>query len=99
MRMAKEKAYLSGRIWCADLLENYLSAPLDCEVILMTLLPTLRLILSFDRSISGAVSTTQKRAEAVKHRVKNYHSVNVWGIPSRLRSATTKSMIMVRIAK
>ena len=46
VRMAKEKAYLSGRLRCAAPLEIYLSAPLDREVILTTLLPTLWLIRS-----------------------------------------------------
>ena len=46
VRMAKEKAYLSGRLRCAAPLEIYLSAPLDREVMLTTLLPTLRLIRS-----------------------------------------------------
>ena len=55
VRMAKDKAYLSGWLWCAALLEIALSAPLDCEVILMTLLPMLRLIRSSETSISGAV--------------------------------------------
>ena len=63
--MANNKAYLSGRLWCADLLEIALSAPLDCEVILMTLLPMIRLIRSLERSISGALSMTHQRAEAV----------------------------------
>ena len=47
VRMAKEKAYLSGRLQCAALLEIALSAPLDYEVNLTTLLPMLRSILSF----------------------------------------------------
>ena len=57
--MAKEKTYLSGQLWCAALLEIALSALLDGEVILMTLLPMLWSISSLERSISGAVSTTQ----------------------------------------
>ena len=44
VRMAKEKAYLSGRLRCAAPLEISLSALLDREVILTTLLPMLRLI-------------------------------------------------------
>jgi len=66
VRMAKEKAYLSGRLRCAVLLEIALSAPLDCEVILMTLLPMLRSIRSLERSISGAVSneTAEGRGSA-----------------------------------
>ena len=50
--VAKEKAYLSVRLRCAALLGIALSAPLDCEVILMTLLPMLWLICSLERSIS-----------------------------------------------
>ena len=46
VRMAKDKAYLSGRLWCAALIEISLSASLDCEVILMILLPMLRSIYS-----------------------------------------------------
>ena len=57
VRVAKEKAYLSGRIWCAALLEMSLSSTLECKVILMTLLPILWLICSLEVSISGAVST------------------------------------------
>ena len=56
VRMAKDKAYLSGRLRCAALIEIDISAPLDCEVILMTLLPMLRSIRSVEISISGAVS-------------------------------------------
>ena len=44
--MAKEKSYLSGRLHCADLLEIALSTPLEYEVVLMTILPTLQLIRS-----------------------------------------------------
>ena len=69
VRMAKDKVYLSGLLRCAALLEMDLSEPLDCEVILMTLLPMLCLIHSLEKSISGAVSTTQQRAEAVQHKV------------------------------
>ena len=58
VQMAKEKAYLSGRLWCAALLEISIYAPLDCEVDLMRILPMLRSIRSLERSISGAVSTT-----------------------------------------
>ena len=67
MCMEKEKACLSGWLRCAALLEITLSVPLDCEVILMTLLPMIWSIYSLERSISGAVSTTQEREEAVKH--------------------------------
>ena len=67
MRMAKENAYLSVRPQCAALLEISLSAPLDCEVVFMTLLPMLRLIHSLDISIYIAVSMTQHREETVKH--------------------------------
>ena len=67
VQMAKYMAYLSGRLWCAAQLEIALSAPLDCEVILMTLSPMLLLIRSLERSISGAVSTTHQRADAVQH--------------------------------
>ena len=56
MWMTKEKAYLSGRLRCADLLEITIYAPLDCEGILMTLLPMLRSICFSERSIYGAVS-------------------------------------------
>ena len=49
VRMAKEKAYRSGRLWCDDLLKIDLSGPLDCKVILMTLLPMLRLIRSLEK--------------------------------------------------
>ena len=56
VRMTKDKPYLSGWLWCADLLEIALPATLDCEVILMTLLPMLRSIPSLERSISGGVS-------------------------------------------
>ena len=49
--MTKDKAYLSGRLWCAALLEIYLYAPLDCADILMTLLPMLWSIRSLERSI------------------------------------------------
>ena len=59
----KEKAYLSGRLRCAALLEISLSGPLDCEVILMTLLPIHQSICSLERSIFGAVLTTQQRAD------------------------------------
>ena len=55
VRMAKEKAYLSGWLRCADLLEIALPTTLDCEVILMTLLPMLRSIPSLERSISRGV--------------------------------------------
>ena len=47
--MEKEKAYLSRPLWCADLLELDLSAPLDCELILMAILPMLFLIRSLER--------------------------------------------------
>ena len=67
VRIEKEKSHLSGRLRCADLLEIPLSTNLDCEVLLMTRLPILRLIHSLERSISGAMSTTQHRAEAVQH--------------------------------
>ena len=67
VRMSKEKAYLSGRIRCAALLEISLSATLDWEVILMTLLPMFRLIRFLDISVSEAVPTTQQRVEAVQH--------------------------------
>ena len=66
VRKAKENAYLSGRIWCASMLEIALSTPLDCEVILMTLLSMLHLIRSLQISISGAVSLTHQREESVK---------------------------------
>ena len=65
--MEKEKAYLSVRLRCAALLEISISAPLDCEVIFMMLLTMLRLIRSLEISISGALSTTQQREEAVQH--------------------------------
>ena len=65
--MAKDKAYLSGRLLCAALLAIYLSAPLECEVILMTILPMLWLIRSLEISISGVVSMKHQREEAVKH--------------------------------
>ena len=55
--MANVKAYLSGRLWFAALLEIALSAPLDCEAILMKLLPMIWLICSLERSFSGVVST------------------------------------------
>ena len=67
MRMAKENAYLSGQPQCAALLEISLSAPLDCEVVFMTLLPMLRSIHSLEISIYIAVSMTQHREETVKH--------------------------------
>ena len=67
MWMTKEKAYLSGQLWCADLFDIDLSAPLDCEVILITILQMIWLICSLEISISGAVSMTQQRAEAVHH--------------------------------
>ena len=67
MHMAKDKAYLSGRLRCAALLEIAISAPLDCEVILMTLLPMIRLIRSLERLISEAVSTIKQRAEAMRN--------------------------------
>ena len=65
--MAKDKAYLSGRIRCAALLETALYAPLECEVILIMLLPMLWWIHSLERSISGAVLTKQQRSEAMQH--------------------------------
>ena len=65
--MAKEEAYLPGQIRCAALLEIALSTPLDCEIILMMFLTMLWLIRSLERSISGAVSMAQQRAEAVQH--------------------------------
>ena len=65
--MAKEKEYLSGRLWFGTLLEIALSAPLDCEVILMKLSTMLPSIRSLEISISGAVSMTQQMAEAMKH--------------------------------
>ena len=65
--MSKEKAYLSGRILCASLLEFALSAPLYYEVIFMTPLKMLWSISYLERSIYGAVSMKQKRSEAVKH--------------------------------
>ena len=80
MWLAKEKAYLQVRLRCAALLEIALSAPLDREVILMTLLPMLRSIRALERSISGAVPITQQRSEAVQHLLKNKHSVNVWSL-------------------
>ena len=67
MRMEKEKAYLSGRLWCDAMLEIALSAPLERKVILMILLPIIRSIRSLEISIYGVVSTTQQRAEAVQH--------------------------------
>ena len=67
MWMAKENAYLSGRLWCATLYETDLSAPFDCEVVLMTLLLMLWLTCSLEISIYGSVLTTQQRAEAVQH--------------------------------
>ena len=65
--MAKEEAYLSEWLWCAALLGIALSEPLDCEAILITLLPMLRSIRSLETSIYGAVKTTQQREEAVQH--------------------------------
>ena len=53
--MAKEKAYMSGQLRCAALLEIALSAPLECDMILMTLLPILWSIRYLEISISGAV--------------------------------------------
>ena len=67
VRTEKEKAHLSGRLLCTYLIEISLSAPLDCEVILMALLPMLRLIRSLEISIYGVLSTTQQRAEEVQH--------------------------------
>ena len=67
VRMENDKAYLSGRLWCADLIEISLSATLDCKASLMMLLPMLWLILYLEISMSGAVSTTQQRADAVEH--------------------------------
>ena len=98
MWLAKEKAYLQVRLRCAALLEIALSAPLDREVILMTLLPMLRSIRALERSISGAVPITQQRSEAVQHLLKNKHSVNVWSL-LRLWTAAPKSMMPVRRAK
>ena len=63
--IAKDKAYLSGRLQCAALIKIALSEPLECEVILMSLVPMLWFIRSLERSISVAVSTTKHRAEAV----------------------------------
>ena len=59
VRMAKEKAYLSGRLWCASLLGIYLSAPLDCEVILITLLSALVDILPGEINIWSGVNDTE----------------------------------------
>ena len=47
-QITKEKACLSGRVQCSALLEVYFYAHLECEVILMTLLPILWLILSLE---------------------------------------------------
>ena len=66
-RMLKEKAYLSGRLWCAAPIGKSLSAHLDCEVILMSFLPMLLLIRSLERSISEEVSTKHHRKESVQH--------------------------------
>ena len=65
--METEKAYLSGRLCCAALLELALSTPLDYELILMALLSMLRSIRSLERSISGSESMTHQRTEAVQH--------------------------------
>ena len=65
--VAKEKAYLSGKLQCAALLEISLSAPLDCQVILMTLLTMLWSINSLERSISLVVPTKQQKVESVQH--------------------------------
>ena len=97
--MAKEKAHLPGRLWCAALLEIALSTPLDCEAILMMHLQMIWPICYLEIPISGAVSTTQQRAEAVHHWVKNEHSVNVWGISSRLGSDAPNPTMQARIAK
>ena len=67
VRTENEKAYLSGRLQCADLIEISLSAPLDYEVSLMTLLPMLWLIRYMEKSMSGAISTTHQRSEEVEH--------------------------------
>ena len=67
MSMAEEKAYLPGWVWYAALLEIDFSASLNCELVLMTLLPIIWLICSLERSIYAVVSMTQQRAEAVQH--------------------------------
>ena len=67
VRMGKEKAYLSVRLMCADLIEISIPLPLDCKMILMTILPMLRLIRYWEISVSGSVSTTQQRVDAVQH--------------------------------
>ena len=67
VRMAKEKAYLSGRLRYAYLLGIAISALLDCKVILMTPLKMIWSISYLEISIYGAVSMKQKRSEAVKH--------------------------------
>ena len=55
MRMEKKKAHLSWRLRYDSLIEIYLSATLDCEVILMMLLQMIPLIRSLERSTYGAV--------------------------------------------
>ena len=55
VRTEKEEAYLLGQLCCVTLLEITIFAPLEHKVVLMTLLPMLRLILSLERSIYGAV--------------------------------------------
>ena len=46
---------------------------------------------------SGVNDTVKGRGSATLS--ENEHSVNVWGISSRIRSAAPKSMMTVRIAK
>ena len=46
-------------------LKTTISAPLDCEMVLMMLLPMLWSIYFLERSIYGAVATTKQRVEAV----------------------------------
>ena len=76
MWMSKEKAYLSERLMCAALIEISPSAPLECEAILMTLLPILRLIHSLEISISGAMSNDTLEGRGSGTLSKNERSMN-----------------------
>ena len=65
----------------------------------MTLLPTLCLIRSLEISVSGAALNDTPEGRGSATLSKNEHSVNVWGISTRVRSAVSKSMMPFSRAK
>ena len=65
----------------------------------MMLLPMLRLIRYLERSISRAVSNDIAEGRGSAKLSENEHSVNFWGLSSRIRSAAPRSMMPVRREK